>query len=240
MTVRRDLAQLDGEGLLRRVHGGALPVRAAEAPPAAATPRQRLADTGCSAATSALGCYEALATAAVGHLAPGSCVGLAAGPLAAVLAEALSDIPDLVVVTNSLPAADVLESAGGVSVILTGGVRTTSGALVGPIAVAALGSLHLGEVLLAADAIDHRAGITAPNLLEAEVQRAMMRAAPAVRVVVPGHRVGSVALCAVAPASAVQTVVTDADASASGPVAALARVVEVVTVARPDPQRRTA
>lgn len=240
MTVRRDLAQLDGEGLLRRVHGGALPVRLPTAQPSAPVPRRPAGDVDRPPPVDE-GRDEALAAAAVRHVGPGSCVGLAAGPLAPALARALRVVPDVVVVTNSLPAADVLHGADGVSVILTGGVRTGSGALVGPVAVAALASLHLGEVLLAAEAIDHRAGVTASSLLEAEVQRAMMRAAPAVRVVVPGHRVGRATLCGVAPASAVHVVVTDVESADAGPLAALGRVVdEVLAVPLDAPERRTA
>jgi DeoR/GlpR family transcriptional regulator of sugar metabolism len=241
MTVRRDLAQLQREGRLRRVHGGAMALgaRAGTSSGQPTRPRRPGPDVPPSAASAAPG--EALAAAAVGHVTPGSCIGLAAGHLAPALARALTEVADLVVVTNSLPAAEVLERAAGVSVILTGGVRTGSGALVGPVAVAALASLHLGEVLLPASAVDARAGITAETLLEAEFQRAMMRAASHVRVVVPSHRVGSVALCAVAPASAAQVVVTDADGSTSAAVGSLSRVVaEVVTVPGPGPRRRTA
>ena len=60
------------------------------------------------------------------------------------------------------------------TVVLTGGVRTPSDALVGPVAVATLGSLHLDMVFMGVHGISERAGFTTPNLMEAETNRAFI------------------------------------------------------------------
>jgi DeoR/GlpR family transcriptional regulator of sugar metabolism len=58
-------------------------------------------------------------------------------------------------------------------VLLTGGLRTPSDALVGPMAIAALRSLHLDAVFMGVHGMDARAGFSTPNLLEAETNRAI-------------------------------------------------------------------
>ena len=83
-----------------------------------------------------------------------------------------------------MPVADVLYHAGGAdqTVILTGGVRTPSDALVGPFAVAALRTVNVDLVFMGVHGMDPRPGFTTPNLLEAETDRALVEAgAPARR-----------------------------------------------------------
>ena len=59
--------------------------------------------------------------------------------------------------------------------MITGGVRTPSDALVGPVAVAAIRSLHV-DLLLGVHGISTHAGFTTPNLMEAETDRALVAA----------------------------------------------------------------
>src|SRR5690606_17954191 len=94
------------------------------------------------------------------------------------LAQHLRRIPDLTVVTNSMRVADALRPDDGVerSVVLTGGVRTPSDALVGPVAVSSLRQLHLDLVFLGVHGIDVTAGFTTPNMLEADTNRAPVAA----------------------------------------------------------------
>ncbi len=79
-------------------------------------------------------------------------------------------MPALTVVTNSIPVADVFHRAGrpDQTVVLTGGMRTPSDALVGPVAVAAIRSLHVDMLFLGVHGMSDRAGFTTPNLMEAE------------------------------------------------------------------------
>jgi Transcriptional regulators of sugar metabolism len=91
-------------------------------------------------------------------------------------------------VTNSLQVADVLHRSPrpDLTVVLTGGVRTPSDALVGPVAVNAVRSLHLDVLFLGVHGIAADVGLTTPNLLEAETDRALV-AVSARLVVVADH-----------------------------------------------------
>src|SRR5580765_709845 len=140
MTVRRDLDVVAGEGLVAKVHGGAtLPGRlSAEEPGFEAKSHRQLHEK------------ETIAAAASRLVEPGQAIGLTAGTTTWRLAHHLAHVPGLTVVTNSLQVANVLhrEHRRDLTVVLTGGVRTPSDALVGPLAVGALRSLHVDVVFL--------------------------------------------------------------------------------------------
>src|ERR671936_2369393 len=140
MTVRRDLEVLAASGLVEKVHGGAT-VRgmlSTDEPGFQAKSVRQLEEK------------EAIARAARELVEPGQAIGLTAGTTTWRLAHHLVDLPDLTVVTNSIQAANVLhrERRPDLTVILTGGVRTPSDALVGPVAVTTLGSLNVELLFL--------------------------------------------------------------------------------------------
>src|SRR3954469_14762046 len=169
MTVRRDIAELARRGLVARVHGGATAVsgRSTEEP-------------GFEAKFSLqTGQKAAIARAAAALVSPGDSVAVSAGTTTYAVALELRAVPDLTVVTNSIPVADLLHAQhrDDLRVLLTGGTRTPSDALVGPLAVAALRSLHVDWLFLGVHGVDERAGLTTPNLVEAETNRALIASA---------------------------------------------------------------
>ena len=122
---------------------------------------------------------EAIAARAATLVRPGMAIAVTAGTTTWTLARHLAAIADLTVVTNSLKVAEVLyeQHRPDRTVVLTGGLRTPSDGLVGPVAVQAIRSLHVDMVIMGVHGLDARAGLTTPNLLEAETNRAMVDAA---------------------------------------------------------------
>lgn len=201
MTIRRDIAQLAGDGLVARVHGGAVAV----------SPR-RSEEPGFVAKSALMGEDKgAIARAAAALVAPGASIAISAGTTTYELARAIRGIPDLTVVTNSVPVAQLLHEARtpGQSVVLTGGTRTPSDALVGPIANAALRLLHVDRLFLGIHGMHESAGLTSPNLLEAETDRAMIESAGRVCVLADHTKWGVVALGTIAPLSRADELITD-------------------------------
>ena len=202
MTVRRDIERLDGEGLLERVHGGALALipRATDEPGFNAKSTLMTAEK------------HAIALAAARLVEPGATIGISAGTTTYEFARAIRNVPHLTVVTNSVPVAQLLHESGGGGhvVVLTGGVRTPSDALVGPVAVSALQGLHVDRLFLGAHGIDRSAGLTTPNLVEAETNRALVRASRSVCVLADHTKVGIVGLSTFMPLVEVDTLITDA------------------------------
>jgi DeoR/GlpR family transcriptional regulator of sugar metabolism len=178
MTVRRDLDALAASGLIEKVHGGATsPSRQSTDEPGfeAKSHRQRAEK-------------DAIAEAAAQLVEPGQAVGLTAGTTTWRLAHAIGGVPDLTVVTNSIQVANVFhrEPQPSVTVILTGGVRTPSDALVGPVAVETIRSLHVDVLFLGVHGATVDAGLTTPNIVESEANRALVEASSR-RVVVADH-----------------------------------------------------
>ena len=168
MTIRRDIEVLAERGLVAKVHGGAVAVEGATDEPgyAAKSEQQRPEKV-------------AIAKAAASLVKPGSAVGVSAGTTTAALARELIDVPELTVVTNSIPVADVFYHHGrrDQTVVLTGGTRTPSDALVGPVAQEAAARINLDMLFLGVHGMSSRAGFTTPNLSEADTNRALVAAA---------------------------------------------------------------
>ena len=205
MTVRRDIEQLAREGLVERVHGGAMAVggRSSEEPGFSAKSALMTREK------------EAIAAAAAALVEPGASIGISAGTTTYEFARAVRGVPDLTVVTNSIPVAQLLHESGtpGQTVVLTGGVRTPSDALVGPVAVSALRMLHVDRLFLGVHGMDARAGLTTPNLVEAETNRAMIETARRLCVLADHSKWGTVGLSTITELSEVDQLVTDSGLS---------------------------
>jgi len=201
MTVRRDLDMLAESGLLEKVHGGATVsghLSSDEPEFEAAAHREPAAK-------------EAIAEAARRLVSPGQALGLTAGTTTWRLARRIVDVDDLTVVTNSLQLASLLhrEARPSLTVVLTGGVRTASDVLVGPVALMTVSSLHLDTLFLGVHGMAEETGFTVSDLLEAEADRAFIAAAQRVVVVADSTKWGLRGLSRVARLDEVHTLVTD-------------------------------
>ncbi|MGW0904768.1 DeoR/GlpR family DNA-binding transcription regulator [Streptomyces sp. NPDC002853] len=208
MTVRRDLDALARQGVLEKVHGGAVPVVEASTHEPGFEAKSGLE----------LNAKEDIARTAASLVAPGTAIALSGGTTTYALAHHLLDVPDLTVVTNSVRVADVFHSAqrtsgqrqGAATVVLTGGVRTPSDSLVGPVADQAIGALHFDVLFLGVHGISAEAGLSTPNLAEAETNRRLVQSARRVIVVADHTKWGTVGLSSFAGLDQVDTLVTDA------------------------------
>jgi DeoR/GlpR family transcriptional regulator of sugar metabolism len=235
MTVRRDLEILDNHGLIEKVHGGAtsLPGSALFEPGFAVKSNLQESEK------------EAIAEAAVGLVMPGTAIGISAGTTTYALARRLVDVAGLTVVTNSVPVADVLHRAGrpDQTIILTGGVRTPSDALVGPFAVAALRTIHLDQIFLGVHGMDPRSGFTTPNVLEADTDRALAAAGRRLVVLADSSKWGVIGISSIARLDEADTLVTDSGLDPAAREIASDRVRELLIaptrdeVADEDPER---
>nr|WP_203625444.1 DeoR/GlpR family DNA-binding transcription regulator [Streptomyces sp. SID9913] len=207
MTVRRDLDALARQGVLEKVHGGAVPVVEASTHEPGFEAKSGLE----------LSAKEDIARAAAELVPPGAAIALSGGTTTFALAHRLLDVPDLTVVTNSVRVADVFHAAqrtsgprqGAATVVLTGGVRTPSDSLVGPVADQAIATLHFDLLFLGVHGISAEAGLSTPNLAEAETNRRLVQSARRVVVVADHTKWGTVGLSSFASLDQVDTLVTD-------------------------------
>jgi DeoR/GlpR family transcriptional regulator of sugar metabolism len=199
MTIRRDLDALDRAGLLEKVHGGATVTSSTHEPGFEAKSLREKQEK------------LAIARAAARLVEPGGAVGLSAGTTTWTLAHELRAVPQLTVVTNSTEVAEVLYHGPreDQTVLLTGGLRTPSGALVGPVAISALRDLNLDLVFMGVHGIDDEAGFTTPNLMEAETNRALIHAGRRLVVVADSTKWGVVGMSTYAALDEADVLVTD-------------------------------
>jgi DeoR/GlpR family transcriptional regulator of sugar metabolism len=224
MTIRRDLDQLAADGAIQKVHGGAvLGSHVTEEP-------------GFEAKSSlAQPAKQAIATRAAELIDPGTAIALSAGTTTWGLGKHVAAIQGLTIVTNSTTVADTISGheANKQTVILTGGVRTPSAALVGPVADATIRSLHFDQLFLGVHGMDAHAGFTTPNLAEAETNRALIARAREVIVVADSSKWGTVGLADFGPLSVADVLITDDGLSADARAAISDAVGELIVVPYP-------
>jgi DeoR/GlpR family transcriptional regulator of sugar metabolism len=196
-TIRRDLRELDEMGLLRRVHGGALP---------------RTGDMASFAARAhrAPEAKMSIARRAAELIKDGQVVILDGGTTAVEFARALR--PDLraTVVTTSPPAAVALSEHGGVNIAVIGGtLRHDALVTVGSEAVDALRMIRADVVILGVCAVHPELGVTTDDLEEAHVKRAMIDGAAAVVALADHDKLGTARSVFVAPIDVITMLITD-------------------------------
>ncbi|MGV9738962.1 DeoR/GlpR family DNA-binding transcription regulator [Nocardia farcinica] len=181
-TVRRDLAVLDRMGLVRRVHGGAVPAAALTAIELGTTEREATHTAE----------KERIAKAALDYLPPtGGSVLFDAGTTTARIAALLPADRELVGVTNSLPVATRLSGHAGVHLHLLGGrVRGITQAAVGPDTLRVLAGLRVDTAFIGTNALTSAHGLSTPDVDEAAVKRAMVASAHRVVVVADSSKIG--------------------------------------------------
>ncbi len=181
-TVRRDLSVLERAGIIRRVHGGAVPFEALSVMETAVVDRD-LAQAEQK---------DDIAKAALEMLpASGGSVLLDAGTTTSRLATHLPRDLKLTVVTNAVPIAARLAAVPSVELhLLPGRVRRTTQAAVGEETVAALGVLRTDVAFVGTNGIDLEHGLTTPDHSEAAAKRAMVRAGRRVVVLADSSKVG--------------------------------------------------
>jgi DeoR family fructose operon transcriptional repressor len=175
-TIRRDLTTLERAGVLRRVHGGAIPVERIGFEPALATRDTVFTEE-----------KERIAKVALAELPDEGAIILDAGTTTARLAQELPNDRELTVVVNSPVIAATLGTRPNINVLLLGGrVRGKTLATVDDWALRPLADLYVDVAFLGTNGCSVERGLTTPDPAEAAVKRAMI-AASRRRVVLADH-----------------------------------------------------
>lgn len=201
-TIRRDLADLAGHGVLERAHGGAVARRVDE-------PGVRYESVFSARVFEGSGEKHAIAVCAAERVADGSTILIDSGTTAAYLARELRDKRDLVVVTNAITTAMELVDIPDITLVMTGGVvRRATGGATGDLAVVTLRELRVDQAFVASHSVSVEGGLTEPSFEEVGVKRAMIAAASEVVLIADHSKFGRDALVRLAPLTAIDHVVT--------------------------------
>lgn len=217
-TVRRDLDVLERQGVIRRVHGGALPVE-----------RLRFEPGVSERAAAMAGEKDRIAKAALDYLPREGAIVVDAGTTTARFADLLPDDRELTVVTNALPIALSLSARSRLTVLTVGGrVRGRTLAQVDRWALRSLGEIRADVAFVATNGVSVAGGLTTPDLAEAAVKEAIVAAANRVVLLADHTKVGDDHFSRFADIGQVDVLVTDSGVDAEAVDAFTDAGVEVV------------
>jgi DeoR family transcriptional regulator, fructose operon transcriptional repressor len=230
VSIRRDMRHLEAAGLLKRIHGGAIAVSTAYPGGEPARP-----EPGPQSPDPRIENKQRIGRAAAALIRRGDRLIFDSGttPLqvAAHIAEDTLNTGNLTVITASLPIVRRLGVCKGLQLIVLGGIYLPeSEAMAGPQTIDNLKSLHADKMFLGTDGLSFSEGLTTANVLEAEVEQAMLRATGEVIVVADSSKIGGVGLATIMPLTSINKLITDMGAPADFVARLRDQGVEVILV----------
>ncbi len=202
VTARADINSLHERDLLVRSHGGAI----RKNNPLAESPLD-VKESQHHEEKAAIG------RAAAALVKEGHTVLLDSGTTTLEVARAIRacKFSRVTLVTNSLAVAREISDAAEINFIMIGGMlRRISKSFAGPQAQKMLAELRVDHLFLGVDGFDPEVGPSTPDILEAELNAAMIRSAKEVTVVADSSKIGRSSLSLIAPVTTVHRVITDA------------------------------
>ncbi|MEM8923350.1 MAG: DeoR/GlpR family DNA-binding transcription regulator [Actinomycetota bacterium] len=197
-TIRRDINALAADGVVQRVHGGAIRADGSTEVP-----------QGLREATE-VEAKRAIAAVAARRLAGVATVGLTGGSTTTAVAR---NLPPGIrrVVTNSLAVASVVLSSHAAELVVTGGrARAASLELVGDLSIRAMESINLDVAIIGADGVDATRGVTTHDDVEAATNRSMMKRADRVILVADGTKIGRTSFARICGVDEIDLLITSA------------------------------
>jgi DeoR family transcriptional regulator of aga operon/DeoR family fructose operon transcriptional repressor len=200
VTIRKDLAELEEQGLLQRTYGGAV-----------YSHRSRFNFSFFEKLKLHSKKKEWIAEAALSYIHEGDTLFLDSGSTTLALAQALPGrFHSLYIITSSVPAALELSKAAYEILLVGGQVRNHSLALIGPVAVKTIAQYHADRAFLGTSGISLTHGHSTPNPFDGEVKQAMIRSADESYVLTDSSKFGHACLTSFAKLEEVDTILTDA------------------------------
>ena len=198
-TIRRDLSNLEKQGLLKRTHGGAI-----------------LADSYLQSQPYEIRSHEGMTEKEkIGRLAAslvrdGSTVIIDAGTTTKQLALYLKSAGNLTVLTNSLEIAEILSENANIIVILSGGIlQVSSRHLIGMPAEQFFNQVHVDQLFTSANAISVEQGLLSSNLHIVPIKQKMLEAAREVILIADSSKFDKTGIGRIAPLTAAHKLITD-------------------------------
>jgi DeoR family fructose operon transcriptional repressor len=197
-TVRRDLDQLERNGAIRRVHGGAVSVEGRLDEPLFADKTSRSVRQ-----------KRRIAEAALRFVVPGDTIYLDGGSTVLELARLLHERSNLTVVTNSLKAAHELSGRGPRLILIGGELRRLSQTLVGPLTRLMLHELHLDKAFMGTIGFALKEGLTTTDPSEAFTKEAVMDQARQVILLADSTKAGKVSFASAGRWDKIHVLISD-------------------------------
>jgi DeoR family transcriptional regulator, fructose operon transcriptional repressor len=151
-----------------------------------------------------------IASRAVEEIRQGEVVFIDAGPMASYLAEALSQMKGITVITNAMTVLDCLRQNTEITLVGTGGVlRMSSQAFVGPTAENTIREMRVDHLFLTVTGVSVNFGLSHTNISEVTIKQTMIRSARRVVLLADHSMFESESTIQVAPLDVVNCLITD-------------------------------
>lgn len=198
-TIRRDLADLEGRGALRRVHGGAVVVESRLEEPAIFDDKASVAAVE----------KKAIAAEAFKCVQPDDTIYVDGGTTTLELIRLLREMQNVTVVTNSLRAAVELGGSGPRLILIGGELRRRSQTIVGSLTRGTLNELHVDKAFMGTMGVTIDAGLTTTDPDEAYTKELVMKQAGEVILLVDSEKIGKISFARSCEIDQVDHIITD-------------------------------
>jgi len=216
VTIRQDLKTLENNGMLKRYHGGAMPITDDDM-------MKRLSKN-----------FEVktkIAKRAAELVANGETVLIESGSTNALLAVELAKKNGVTIVTNSAFISRFVRDMSTINIILLGGeYQHESEVLVGPLTRLCVKEFHVDKIFIGVDGYSKHTGFTCVNLFRAETARAMANQAQQVIILTDSSKFNKIGVASQFKSEEVKTVITDSNISQDDTEVLTDFNIEVITV----------
>jgi DeoR family fructose operon transcriptional repressor len=222
MTIRRDLAYLESQAVLRRVHGGAI-----------AYQQEDVEKPFSYRSTQANPQKKVIGWLAAQIVSDHERIILDAGTTTLQVANNLTCKSHITVITNNIPVAKELSQCPNITIVLLGGiVKHIEMCTFGDMVKKSLSLLSADKYFLSVTSFTIRMGAMETDMAETEVKQAMLRSAAETILVADSSKFDVTSLIQVAPLKDITKLITDDGLPVEAIQAIEAQGVEVITPAR--------
>jgi DeoR family transcriptional regulator, fructose operon transcriptional repressor len=199
-TIRRDLKEMEENGLLSRTHGGAVGINNTRFEPTYREKEDAKHDE-----------KEKIGKFAATIIEDGSTIILDSGTTTLEVAKNIT-AKNITVLTNSIDIAYILSEKDDIEVIVTGGsLRQTTRAMVGSITEKILSQFRVDMAFIGANGISLSDGITTPNMIEAQSKRMMIDISHKVVILADSTKFNNVCFSVISPIKRISSIITSSD-----------------------------
>lgn len=225
-SARRDLRILEGKGLIKRTHGGAIPaiVRGKKIPDSYT--HRDVTDIKAN--------YLAIALKAVSMIDEHDVIHITSGTVGYFMAQHLPRNIEITVVINSIVIAEVLRTYPNVTTILVGGVLNSKGNCTEQLAVDMIKNIRFDKAFLTSAAVSVDFGASIQSAAGCSLIRAFMASAKQKIGLYPNEKIEREAILHICPISNFDTIITDWDTAEEDLVKLRETDVEIIVLKQGD------
>lgn len=223
-SAKRDLRLLEEQGLLKRTHGGAIPVRNVGFRPGVGnlTAKERVVEVYPN--------YLAIAKRAVQMIDKNDVVFITSAGIGYLMASNLPEDLSCTVVTNSISIADTLRNNTNITLLMLGGEVQPNGNVYDGFAIDMLKRLRLDKSFITSACISAEFGLSIQRNRNLSIYDAIIASSRKVIGLYPKEKMGFDSVVSLCPVTALNTLITDDDASEEDLVKIEEQGVEIIVV----------